>query len=394
MKTLKTAIKIFLVPIFLLTLASTTFAFDYQSIENSGFDLQISDQTNIVYSNPKKILLVQIQTPVKDLENNIDQWIASLYYYSITRLNFADIPYNYILDENGLIYEGKTGGIGVNPELKTVEGAVTIGYMSNNPILTTRAERSLTTMVEEISYDWGINQYEAVNLKISKSENTLTTFIPEEINNDFSESVKEVLVGWKGHEQEHLKYIAKIETVENESTVEIGSMLKVKVRITNENNYPWFTDKNPVYISIKDGKESIFAVNGEWDSFSKPTHIKEIVVKPGESVDLEFNLLTKIIPGKTSESFEILKFNNQPFGSSSFESKFEIIKGDNKLIEVYSPQYGYVNIRECPRYNCKILESVDEGAVYIEKAREDAWVKIKYNDNTDGWIYSKYVKSI
>jgi SH3-like domain-containing protein len=370
-------------------------AFDFQSTQTSGFDNQISDQTYTQYANPTKFYITQVNTSSNDLKNNPEQWVSALYYYSITRLKFADIPYNFLLDENGQIYEGKKGGIGVNPELKNIDGAITIGYLSNNSILTTRAEQSLLTMIEDISKKWGIKEYVPVKLEISENEKSLTTVIPTEINNDFSQSVKEALENWKGYSNEDLEYKANIVSVENEPTLEIGKKLNVKVNIKNENDFPWFTDKNPIYISVKDNKESSFAVNGVWESFSKPVSISDKVVKPGEEIEVSFDLQAKVNPGEVTESYEVTKFVDQAFGSSLFEVKFEIVKGDNKLVEVYSPEYGFVNIRECPVYNCKIIDSVDEGSVFIEVSRnESGWVKIQYDEDTQGWVYVKYIKSI
>jgi uncharacterized protein YgiM (DUF1202 family) len=75
--------------------------------------------------------------------------------------------------------------------------------------------------------------------------------------------------------------------------------------------------------------------------------------------------------------------------------KFTVVKGDNKLVEIYSPQYGFVNVRECPRYNCEIVDSVDEGTVFVELERnDDAWVKVQYDEDTEGWVYVKYIKSL
>ncbi len=395
MKILKTVLIIISIIFVYSTFLKGAFAFDFQSTQTSGFDQKISDQTYTQYANPTKFYITQVNTSSNELKNNPEQWISALYYYSITRLKFADIPYNFLLDENGQIYEGRKGGIGVNPELKNIDGAITIGYLSNNPILTTRSEQSLYTMIEDISKKWGIKEYIPVKLEISENDKSLTTVIPKEINNDFSQSVKEALEGWKGYSKENLEYKASIVSIENQPTLEIGKKLNVKVKVKNENDFPWFTDKNPIYISVKDNKESIFAVNGVWESFSKPISISDKVVKAGEEIELTFDLQAKVNPGKVSESFVITKVVDKAFENSFFEVKFEIVKGDNKLVEVYSPEYGFVNIRECPVYNCEIIDSVDEGSVFIEVSRNDSgWVQIQYDEDTQGWVYVKYVKSI
>jgi len=94
----------------------------------------------------------------------------------------------------------------------------------------------------------------------------------------------------------------------------------------NMNDFIWFTDKDPIYISVKGGEESEFAINQEWDSFSKPVSISDKNILPGETVEVEFNLEARVFLGEASESFEILKFEGKPFENSDFEVKFNITR--------------------------------------------------------------------
>jgi hypothetical protein len=160
------------------------------------------------------------------------------------------------------------------------------------------------------------------------------------------------------------------------------------------NDFTWLTDRYPVYISVKNGIDSSFAINGVWDSFSKATHISDRVVKPGESVTFEFDLIAQVTPGEYSEIFETMKFAGQPFVDSEFEVKFTVTRGDKSLVQVSSSQYGFANIRECQWYSCKIIDTVDNGVVYILLAEENGWMKIQHSENTIGWVFSRYMKKI
>ena len=179
-----------------------------------------------------------------------------------------------------------------------------------------------------------------------------------------------------------------------EKTVVIGEKLEVTVKVKNMNDFTWLTDKTPIYVSTKDGKDSSFAINGVWDSFSKPTHIEDRAVKPGEIVEFKFKMQPKISPGKVTESFEIMKFDKKPFAGSTFEVTFTVDKGKYTLVKVYSPQYGFANIRECQWYSCKIIESAPEGTVYILKKESDGWMQIQYDEDTIGWVVSRFMKRI
>jgi hypothetical protein len=382
----------------LLTLAlfkpTSALAFSYYSTQSQKFDTSLSDKSNTIYSNPVKIYITQVTTDSDILLRDPAKWVKTLYYYSITRLHFSDLPYTYLLDENGIIYQGKEGGVGANPELREVEGAVTIGYMSNNSILSNRATDSLNQMVEEISSNWGISQLSVVKLNINQEEGKLSTITAEEISGEFANSVLEVLSGWEGYEAENLEYRARIEEVVHEEQLEIGERLKVKVKFKNNNDFIWFTDRDPVYISVKDGKESSFAINQEWESFSKPVSVSDKNILPGESVEVEFELEARVLLGEATESFELLKFEGKPFEGSSFDVKFEISRGEKQLVEVSSPTYNFVNIRECRWSSCKILDSADDGTVFILLGEEEGWYQVQYGADLVGWVSARYLVKI
>ncbi|MFA7627835.1 MAG: SH3 domain-containing protein [Candidatus Dojkabacteria bacterium] len=386
--------KLIMAIIILMLFPLSVFAFSYYSVESQEFDTTLSEKTDTIYTNPTKIYITRVTTQSEELSRDSATWVKALYYYSITRLYLSDIPYTYLLDESGLIYQGTEGGVGANPQLKEVDGAVTIGYLSNNTSLTNRASDSLYEMVEDISSNWGISNLSIVDLLINKGEGQLSTISARESTGDFANSVHEALVDWKGYEEENLEYKVRIEEIEYEEEIPIGERLKVRVKMRNMNDFIWFTDKDPIYVSVKDGEESEFAINQEWDSFTKPASISDKNILPGETVEVEFNLEARVFLGETSESFEILKFEGQPFENSDFEVKFNITKGDKQLVEVDSARYGFVNIRDCRWYSCEILDSADNGAIFILEGEESGWSRIRFGVEQFGWVNSAYLKKI
>ncbi len=216
-----------------------------------------------------------------------------------------------------------------------------------------------------------------------------------ESNNLFKSSIGDSLEEWKVSEREHLEYVAEIESVEYEEAVEIGNTLQVKVTIKNGNDFVWLSDKYPIYISVKDSKESIYALNGEWDSFSKPTHISsDRYVLPGESIEMTFKLDPKVLPGENVETFEIYKFKKEVFSDSEFVVEFTVTKGDNTLVKMVSPEFGFVNIRECRWYSCEKIDVANDGEVYIVVKEEEGWYQILFGQDKEGWVYGKYAKEI
>lgn len=391
---MKTALK-FLLSLVFVIIPVQVFAFSITSTTDQKFDETISNQTSTVYSTPAKIEITQITTQSSELLKNPSLWVKTLYYYSITRLNFADIPYNYLIDTNGVIYQGRTGGVGANPEIKDGTGTVLIGYLSNDSTITNRASSSLYSLVDSIASQWGISTLNVVKTNIVKQDGQLSKLTTTQITGDFQQSISDIFSNWKGYTSDKLEYKAKIEEVTYAKEVTVTSKLHVTVKVKNMNDFIWLTDKNPIYLSVQSSKDSIYAINGVWDSASKPTHIEGKSVLPGETATFEFDILAQTAPGDASEKFEIQSSAGKIFTDSQFEVTFSIVKGDKKLVQVASSQYGFVNVRECQWYSCKIIDSVDNGTVFILLDEIDSgWMEIQYNSDTVGWVYSKYMKAI
>jgi hypothetical protein len=216
---MKTVLKIIIFAILIL-LPSSVFAYTINTIADQNFDLSISDQTITIYKTPNVIYISQVTTDSQGLEDNPALWVKTLYYYSITRLHFADIPYNYLVDSNGQIYEGRSGGIGANPELESSEGSVLIGYLSNNPILSNRAASSIYSLVDNIASSYGVQKISVIDLKIVKKEGQLTKLQISESMGDFKQSIADTFEGWLGYTSEKLIYKAEVEEITYEKEVE------------------------------------------------------------------------------------------------------------------------------------------------------------------------------
>lgn len=385
-----------LLSLFILCLSTVSaLALEVEDREELNLDDTLAEQ-QVLYSQPSKIYISQVVSMNKELKNDSKAWIRALYYYSITRLKLNDIPYNYLIDTSGNVYEVSKGGIGANPGLQEGDNTVLIGILDNDTSLTPRAESSLIELVENLSYKYGITKgsWDLVNLKIAKSETQRSYLVAKQSNSSLKESIAQSLEQVNWSDVEHLDYIASIESVEYAKEVEIGKELTVKVKIKNENDFTWFVDKNYAYISTEDGKDSPFAINTVWQSFSKPGYIEGRFVAPGDVVEVEFLMGAKSRPGEYSEKFVFTKEPNMVFEGSSFEVLFNIVAGQNKLVEVVSPEYGFVNIRECRWYSCEKIEVANDGDVFIMVKEEEGWYEIRINDSSTGWVYQKYMREL
>lgn len=385
---------IVLLTLFILLIPLPVIAFSSYSTETQKFDTSLTDQSTTVYTTPQKIYVTQVSARSKEISRNPSLWVKTLYYYYITRLYLPDLPYTYLLDENGAIYDGKTGGIGANLQFNDLDNAIVIGYLSNSSTFTPRAETSLKELVESLSSSWGIDTVKGVQLQIVQEENKFSSINIIDAQSEFVTALNTALNDVKLSKEENHQYKVKIDSVEYPKESVIGSRTKIKVKATNINDFAWFTDKDPIYISTKSGEESKFAINKVWSSFSKPLEISDKIIKPNESIELEFEMEAKVLMGEVSESFVLQKFDKKPFEGSEFEVKFNVVKGDNTLVQVSSPQFGFVNIRACRWSSCEIIDSPKDGTVFILLGEEEGWYKIQYAPGVEGWAMLRYFKKI
>ena len=385
---------IVLLTLFILLIPLPVIAFSSYSTETQKFDTSLTDQSTTVYTTPQKIYVTQVSARSKEISRNPSLWVKTLYYYYITRLYLPDLPYTYLLDENGAIYDGKTGGVGANLQFNDLDNAIVIGYLSNSSTFTPRAETSLKELVESLSSSWGIDTVKGVQLRIVQEENKFSSISIVDAKTEFVNALNTALNDVKLSKEENHQYKVKIDSVEYPKESVIGSRTKIKVKATNINDFAWFTDKDPIYISTKSGEESKFAINKVWSSFSKPLEISDKIIKPNESIELEFEMEAKVLMGEVSESFVLQKFDKKPFEGSEFEVKFNVVKGDNTLVQVSSPQFGFVNIRTCRWSSCEIIDSPKDGTVFILLGEEEGWYKIQYAPGVEGWAMLRYFKKI
>lgn len=365
--------------------------------EQSGIDTSLSDQTTRQYSQPSTIYLTQITSQDSLLQKDPRAWFKTLYYYFITRLGYVDLPYTYIIDRDGNVYNGRDGGPNVSPEIVDDEGAIVIGYLSNPTDLTVPATTALQDLVTDLSYTYGIQgkSLKTVTMQMVKQDGKSTKSIFTPVNNLFALNIATAVENVKFSDKEHIEYKAEIVQVNYEKTVKSGEKLKVTVGIKNNNDFPWFTDKDYIYVSTKGSKNSKFAINGVWDSFSKPVSISKRTVQPGETVNVEFELQALLLPGKQSETYYILRSPSTVFANTEFKIDFEILKGSSKLVQVVNTPGGVLNVRECPSGNCKSITQLEEGQVVVMIEKSSAgWYKVRYSDSKTGWVYGPYIKEL
>jgi hypothetical protein len=107
--------------------------------ETTGLDKIASSSAEVAAPTFSKAQLFDLGTPDKDLAADPLTWMLGLAYHAVFHLGLSDLPFHYLIDSQGAVYEGRstqttgldpTGGITAtsqNPTLKP--GVLMVGYL-------------------------------------------------------------------------------------------------------------------------------------------------------------------------------------------------------------------------------------------------------------------------
>lgn len=121
------------------------------------------------YPSYRKINKIIIHhTAGSNFANDWSAVVRSIYAYHAVSLDWGDIGYNYLIDPNGVIYEGRQGGEGVTGghAYGSNNGSIGIALLGNfsEQSPTNEAMESLTSLIEEKSAIHGLNPVWGVNV--------------------------------------------------------------------------------------------------------------------------------------------------------------------------------------------------------------------------------------
>lgn len=369
-------------------------------------DENLSDQQSNTYAPVQKVALTRITPPSGMQYGDSESWLQGLYYYSITKLGFADIPFNYIVTWQGDVYQVKGGGMDVAP-LISAESAekfgnvVLVAYFDNNQEVTNVGKKALGSIVSDLLSIYRLDQDAVVSVDsfLDKGEAVLSFLsLTESADQYWNGVIGEIRAGivideTKGEEER----AGSVVDVSYPEEANAGENIIVTAKIKNEGTRPWYnTGEHAVYVATSDPKdrESGLYVSDKWASFTRVVTSTEKWVLPGDEGSFVFEINIPLLSGEIEESFELLLLPDMWVEGTQFTVSLSVAPGDYDLVEILDTETGYLNIRDCPSQGCNEVGKVVPGEVYEQLDYRDAWYQIRLDDGTSGWVYGKYVKAL
>jgi hypothetical protein len=375
----------------LLLLPGSVSAYTKVDIETLALDTSIrSEDEN--YILPSNIAI----TPIFIDETNYDESYKGLFYYTIDKLGFTDIPFHYIVSGDGKVYKGNQGGDERNLTFSNANGNyVLVGYMTNKNIsnFESKGLEATKELVSEIANNNSIKAENIVIRNLSFEKNAAASTVTLKIDSLAGNWEKD-LDSIKGYVNANIKPSNKVYSVEvveaklaAESAV-IGSETAGTVKIKNTGTSTIYSGSNSEIIGSKESGNSLFYTLNGWLSQSQFTLMEEIErILPGEEVTLTFKVKAPLASGEIAETFVLNNLVGQKVSTNNFTLRMNVDKGGKRIIQINDTELGYLRVRSEASTAATEVGRASSGERFIlEEDAGNGLYKITLANGTTGWV--------
>jgi hypothetical protein len=335
-------------------------------------------------------------TPIFIDETNYDASYKGLFYYTIDKLGFTDIPFHYIVSGDGKVYKGNLGGDERNLTFSNTTGNfVLVGYMTNKNIsnFESKGLEATKELVSEVANNNNIKAENIVIRNLSFEKNTSASTVTLKIDSLAGNWEKD-LDSIKGYVNSNIKPSNKVYSVEvveaklaSESAV-IGSETAGTVKIKNTGTSTIYAGSNSEVIASKESGNSLFYTLNGWLSQSQFSLMEEIErILPGEEVTLTFNVKAPLASGEISETFVLNNLVGQKVSTNNFTLRMNVDKGGKRIIQINDTELGYLRVRSEASTAATEVGRASSGERFIlEEDAGNGLYKITLSNGTTGWV--------
>jgi hypothetical protein len=377
-----------------------------KAVDVGRTDLGLDDslmKTPVEYAQNTHVQVAPIFLPTERTIKD-EEWMRGLYFYSVERLGYADIPFDYIIVSDGTVYQtNKTGdSIKVNI-LNGSEKSIIVGYLASkgDSDFSDEAKVPLRTLLLNISNNNGIKAENIsvnslrFNIKLNTKTSTLES---KELTGEWNTSLKS-MKSFISQNYSPIKKKYHIQIVEVKAPtdkVQPGDTVIVDMKLKNTGLNPIFADSDASLLaSKKDGKPSKFFLNEVWASRSQvPILAEGDIIKPDEEKSFQIKFRVPLYFGTQKETFIIKDYLGNKIDGTDFEISMSVANISQTVVEILNTETGYLNVRSRDGGG-DTTGRVSPGERYIQlKSGDYGYVQIDLGNGKSGWVSRKYVKKV
>ena len=348
------------------------------------------------YGEVSKINIVLLDTYSNGIREDCANWTKSLYYYFTTRLGTKDIPFSYIVCEDGSILEGNKDKEEKAFEITGGNNSINI-LLLNSASTTELADKSkLDTFLTELSSKFAVTSVDLFKLKIEllTSQKSVKLSLV-----DFDTKYKPLQTQIKEIEKKLPKtkktYTLSVkDLVIAKTTVKPTEDIDVKFNLTNNSSFNIYSGSIFATNNDKfDTKSDFYDSATTWASLSRPILLEnnEYILKT-ETKEINFKIKIPLKGGKLSQNFVLITKDGEKIAGTEFKVEVTSSTKEMDIIEISSTENGRLNVRDLPGGKEVIARVLPKDRFLVTK-RESGWLEIE-TGGRKGWILGKYAKAV
>ncbi|MEO6728315.1 MAG: SH3 domain-containing protein [Candidatus Dojkabacteria bacterium] len=380
-------------------------AFEVVSRDILGIESNITKE-DLGYSLPQEIVVAPIFLGVENAKISQKEWVESLYYYTIQKLGFTDLPFHYIVTSTGEVYQGNLGG---DERKVKVDGiganVILIAYLSAGKQNTfdAKADESLKTLILQIANRNAIKASEIITSGIK--------FIRDTTNKSVSISSEEIFGNWASKLEEYKAFVADNYSPQGKSySVDVSALAlsvseaapgeevtgTVTIKNTGVNGLYGGTD-NEIVATKDDGSPSQLFINNVWLSRSQFSLMAENQnILPTQELALSFKIRAPLAKGTITENFNLKTLGGTGIAASAAISiTLNLKASDRRIIQIQNTELGYLKVRSEPStLGPEIGEAASGQRYFVVEDAGNGYIKLDLGDGSTGWVAGWLVDNI
>ncbi len=374
------------------------------TLKDAGIDESLARE-DINYTLPTDVVIVPVNYPIKQKTLNSTDLYRGIYFYTVEVLGFNDIPFHYLVGEDGTIFKGNTGGDERRIRISGVgESMIVIGYItdSSSTKFSSRAQLALVKIISDVVNRNSINPDNIFVDGVEFVRNLSTksvSLVQKDIFGTWGTSIEEIKSQVKPLYAPIAKsYKAQVDNVILPTDpVSPGSVVEAKISISNLSSNGMYAGTDSALILSKiDGTPSAFFLNNEWASISQASLMdNDEILLPFQEGQFSFNIKVPLFPGGLSEQFELRTLDGRKVESNPVTIALNIGPASRQIVEIRSSVVNAVDVKSQPSSSSATVGQVSAGQrFYYVSEQDNGWLQLELSDGTPGWIAIWFVNFI
>lgn len=403
--------KLFLSTLLVLFVSSffalSIYAQEVSKISPADVSLDISAiRTDDNYTLPSQIVISPVYSTADFAGLSGDELYKGIYFYTVEMLGFNDIPYHYLVSEDGEIYEGNRGGDERKLRINGIgDDVLLVGYMTNknSARFSNDAKESLKNLLTEVTNTNIINPSENISVskvifkrdKATRSVSIESDDLIGNWNTDLAEITNVVNLRYNPVGKTYAIGVNKV--IAPTSPVKPGETVSISIDLSNlSENGIYGGSENELLLSKTTSGASQFFLNNEWVSTTQVPILSEgeYLLKLQNAI-FDFNVRAPLYIGDLSETFDIYTLDGQKVNTEPVIISITIERTDRPIVEILNTETGTLNVRVEPSSVANSFIQVSEGQRFFKtNDAGNGWIEIELDDGRTGWIAGWYTREL